>query len=151
MRSRISRVGAKFDDDFGGVPADSAALRRFPGGSRPLLTISGEISSALTFFHHQAGRCFCNIPKFSKRAKRSTKAIQTPKFDFAKLGYICDFMDRSGALETFLLWILNVLRVELPCSGANLWCFCRKSMHDGPVDRCHFRTIADLLSVLQQR
>jgi hypothetical protein len=134
-----------------GRPADSGALRRFLGVSRPLLTISGEISSALTFFRHQAGRCFCDIPIFSKRAKSVKKAIQIQNFDFARLDCACNCMNRSGELETFLLRIVNILRVELPCSGANLWCFCRKSMHRGPVDHCHFRTIADLLSVLQQR
>ena len=58
-----------------GVHAESAAVHRFPGVSRPLLTISGEKSCGPTFFRHQAGGCFCHTPVFSKRAKRSKKAI----------------------------------------------------------------------------
>ena len=75
-------------------PIDSGALLRFLGGSRPLLADSDEFSSVLTFFRHQAGRCFCHIPIFSKRAKRSKKAIQIPKLGFSKLECICDFLVR---------------------------------------------------------
>ena len=70
-----------------GGAAESDALRRFLGVSRPLRTISGEKSCGPTFFRHQAGRCFCNIPVFSKRAKRSKKAIQIPKSKFRYLDH----------------------------------------------------------------
>ena len=79
-----------------GVPADSAALLRFLGVSRPLLKDSGEFSSVLTFFHHQAGRWILANARCSKRAKRSKKAIHIPKFDFARLDH---FVVELGDLE----------------------------------------------------
>ena len=68
-------------------PIDSGALLRFLGGSRPLLHDSGEKSCVTTIFRHHAGRCFSYIPIFSKRAKRSKKAIQIPKSKFRYLDH----------------------------------------------------------------
>ena len=79
-----------------GVPADSAALSRFPGGSRPLLADSGEKSCGPIDFHPQAGRCFCHIPIFSKRAKSVKNPQKSEKSKFGR----CDTSWMSvGRLE----------------------------------------------------
>ena len=55
-----------------------------------------------------------------KTCKIGQKTIQNPKIHFARLGCICDFVDRAEALETFLLRVPDVLQDELPCCGAHL-------------------------------
>ena len=103
-----------------GRPADSGALLRFPGGSRPLLDDSGEKSCVLTFFRHDAGPWIPDIPIFSKRAK-STKIKQNPKkSSFFHLDHSCNFLNRSGggaAESGALLRFLGVSRPLLHDSG----------------------------------
>jgi hypothetical protein len=89
-----------------GVPADSAALSRFPGGSRPLLADSGEKSCGPIDFHPQAGRCFCHIPIFSKRAKSVKNPQKSEKSKFGR----CD-----------TLW-MSVGRLERACGELGALC-----------------------------
>ena len=106
-----------------GVQTEFGLLLPFLGASRPLRHDSGEKSRGPTFFHHAPGRCFSYIARISKRAKSVKKRYKIQKSNFARLGCVCDFVDRAGALETFLLRVLDVLRDELPCCGAHCCVF----------------------------
>ena len=64
-----------------GGAAESGALLRFLGVSRPLLHDSGEKSRGPTFFRRAPGRCFCKFARISKWAKLA-KIDQNLKIPF---------------------------------------------------------------------